>query len=412
MTAGAVPGPRRVLVHVGAPKTGTSFVQDVLFAQPRVPGRAGHPLPRRPVRRALPRRARPDGAALGRPRDAGRRRLGPARRAGPRLAGHRRSSPTRSSPPPAGSRCAARSTSFGDAEVHVVLSARDLVRQIPAEWQENVKHRRNVGYRAFLDKITDPRAPASWRPGSGASRRCPTSSTAGAARCRPSGCTWSPCRSPGADRGPALAAVRRRARPRRGGARRRPPPGRTRRSASPRPRWSAGSTSEVNNGVLANEDYRAVRPRAARAPHAVAALRLPAARPARRRARLGRRPVGEPGSRSSPSGGTTWWARSTSCGPTSVDPPFADPDEPDEADVADAAVQSIVTLLEEVARRERGRAACCAATSARRCAELDRARGLWFRVKRRLVHAADDNRLAAGRAGGLPRVRGSSSRSA
>ena len=40
--------------------------------------------------------------------------------------------------------------SFGDAEVHVVLSARDLVRQLPAEWQENVKHRRTVGFRDFL----------------------------------------------------------------------------------------------------------------------------------------------------------------------------------------------------------------------------------------------------------------------
>lgn len=48
-------------------------------------------------------------------------------------------------------------TSFGpDVEVHLVLSVRDLVRQVPAEWQENVKHRSRVGYRTFLDQITDP----------------------------------------------------------------------------------------------------------------------------------------------------------------------------------------------------------------------------------------------------------------
>jgi len=41
-------------------------------------------------------------------------------------------------------------------EVHVVLSVRDLVRQIPAEWQENVKHRAQLTYGAFLDQITDP----------------------------------------------------------------------------------------------------------------------------------------------------------------------------------------------------------------------------------------------------------------
>jgi hypothetical protein len=44
-----------------------------------------------------------------------------------------------------------------DAEVHLVLSVRDLVRQIPAEWQENVKHRAALSYGAFLDQIRDPR---------------------------------------------------------------------------------------------------------------------------------------------------------------------------------------------------------------------------------------------------------------
>ena len=38
----------------------------------------------------------------------------------------------------------------------MVLSVRDLVRQIPAEWQENVKHRRTLGYAAFLEQIRDP----------------------------------------------------------------------------------------------------------------------------------------------------------------------------------------------------------------------------------------------------------------
>nr|WP_237447809.1 hypothetical protein [Nocardioides flavescens] len=41
-------------------------------------------------------------------------------------------------------------------EVHLVLSVRDLVRQIPAEWQENVKHRAQLGYAEFLDEVRDP----------------------------------------------------------------------------------------------------------------------------------------------------------------------------------------------------------------------------------------------------------------
>ena len=43
-----------------------------------------------------------------------------------------------------------------DAEVHLVISVRDLVRQIPAEWQENLKHRAAFRYRRFLRIIQDP----------------------------------------------------------------------------------------------------------------------------------------------------------------------------------------------------------------------------------------------------------------
>jgi hypothetical protein len=72
--------------------------------------RPGHPLSRRPVRRPLPGRARPDAAAVGRPRDRGRRRLGRARRAGPRLGRAPRSSATRSSRPRRARRSAGRSS--------------------------------------------------------------------------------------------------------------------------------------------------------------------------------------------------------------------------------------------------------------------------------------------------------------
>ena len=78
-------------------------------------------------------------------------------------------------------RRALESLGHGDGtEVHVVLSVRDLVRQIPAEWQENVKHRARAQLRAFLDQIRDPERGAGSAAGSGGSRRSPTSSTAGA----------------------------------------------------------------------------------------------------------------------------------------------------------------------------------------------------------------------------------------
>ncbi len=43
--------------------------------------------------------------------------------------------------------------SFPGHEVHVVLTARDLGRQVPAEWQERVKHRGRRAYTEFLDAL-------------------------------------------------------------------------------------------------------------------------------------------------------------------------------------------------------------------------------------------------------------------
>lgn len=48
-------------------------------------------------------------------------------------------------------------TSFGDAEVHVIYTARDLVRQIPAVWQEQIKNRRVMPYRRFLADVLGAR---------------------------------------------------------------------------------------------------------------------------------------------------------------------------------------------------------------------------------------------------------------
>jgi hypothetical protein len=52
--------------------------------------------------------------------------------------------------------------SFPDREVHVVLTARDLGRQIPAEWQERVKHRGRRDYREFLEKLEKNYARTDW----------------------------------------------------------------------------------------------------------------------------------------------------------------------------------------------------------------------------------------------------------
>ncbi|RYE79293.1 MAG: hypothetical protein EOO74_03945 [Myxococcales bacterium] len=145
----------KVLVHVGAPKTGTSFVQDLLFrhreelladgilypadrfdahflaALDLMQLRWGG-LEQEAIGRwdALAQQVRDhDGVAI-----ISHEILGRANRL----------------------QVARALESFGDAEIHIVMSARDLARQIPAEWQENVKHRRELTYASFLSALRSP----------------------------------------------------------------------------------------------------------------------------------------------------------------------------------------------------------------------------------------------------------------
>ena len=53
-------------------------------------------------------------------------------------------------------------TLAGRADVHVVVTARDHVRQISAEWQEHVKHRSRRNLREFVRAVRDDRARTSW----------------------------------------------------------------------------------------------------------------------------------------------------------------------------------------------------------------------------------------------------------
>lgn len=149
---------KRVLLHVGTPKTGTSYLQDVLFRNKRV--LADHDI-LYPAERfddqflaALDLMRLPWGGleaeAVGAwDRLAGRVRDwdGTAIISHEILATASRSQVGR----------ALESLGHRDGvEIHVVLSVRDLVRQIPAEWQENVKHRRTISYARFLEEIQDP----------------------------------------------------------------------------------------------------------------------------------------------------------------------------------------------------------------------------------------------------------------
>ncbi len=148
----------RVLLHVGLPKTGTSFLQSVLSENAAVLADLGVHRPDAPGQSLfqavlyLTDRS----ASWGRSAEAGRRAwdrvLADVRR--------REGTVVVSSE----TLCLARPEhvariveDLGADDVEVVLTARDLGRQLPAEWQEGVKHGRRGSFDDFLDTVLGER---------------------------------------------------------------------------------------------------------------------------------------------------------------------------------------------------------------------------------------------------------------
>lgn len=152
----------RVLLHVGTPKTGTSYLQDVLFQNRSRLLKQGVSYPAERFDEHFL-------AAL----DLMRLRWGGLEReavgAWDRLAERVRehdgtsiisheilATASRTQVQRALASLGHEPGGTGETEVHLIVSVRDLVRQIPAEWQENVKHRATFSYAQFLDRIRDP----------------------------------------------------------------------------------------------------------------------------------------------------------------------------------------------------------------------------------------------------------------
>lgn len=144
---------RRVYVHVGAPKTGTTYLQDRLFLNRARLEREGIAYPiglkddmfeaaldliERPWG-GLREEANGEWAALMR-----RVRRNPAPTivlSHEILAGARPQHVERAM------------KDLQEFEVHIVYSARDIARQLPAEWQEQVKHNGRSSFRRYLRQV-------------------------------------------------------------------------------------------------------------------------------------------------------------------------------------------------------------------------------------------------------------------
>ena len=157
-------GAGRVYLHVGVPKTGTTFLQGVSLGQPQDSERARRPVPRSRVRPLLggagPHRAPLHGT--GEPQ--GPRRMGQAGSPGTTLAGQRGAVPRAVHPRHRARTCDGRSADLEPAELHVVLTVRDFERQLPAVWQERLKNGGRVSFARHFAQTLEKDATRSSEP--------------------------------------------------------------------------------------------------------------------------------------------------------------------------------------------------------------------------------------------------------
>jgi hypothetical protein len=148
---------RKVYVHIGAPKTGTTYLQDRLGRNLKeLAAHDVHVPTRSPFttagvfhfRAALDLLGQdwggPPGHAAGN-WDAMVRRV--RRRHGTVVFSHEILAPADRF------HIERLKHDLGDSELHIVYSARDLARQAPAGWQESVKQGRRWSFRRYLDKV-------------------------------------------------------------------------------------------------------------------------------------------------------------------------------------------------------------------------------------------------------------------
>jgi len=156
-------GRPRVLLHVGSPKTGTTFLQDVLWSQRATAGEQGLLLPGERFHDHF--LATLDVRGLADDPNYPERTRGTWDRLvaealawdGSVLISHELFAGATAEQ----ARRAVAALADG-AEVHVVVTARDHVRQISAEWQEHVKHRSAATFGDFVREVRDDTARTSW----------------------------------------------------------------------------------------------------------------------------------------------------------------------------------------------------------------------------------------------------------
>jgi hypothetical protein len=141
-----------VYLHVGAPKTGTTYVQDRLSLNRDTLGRHGYSYPigmrEDMFLAALDLLDRPWGGMRPDAKGEWDALVRRARRArGTAILSHEILAAATSD------QARRALADLAPAEVHVVYSARDVARQVAAEWQEQLKHRHKLTFKAFVRQV-------------------------------------------------------------------------------------------------------------------------------------------------------------------------------------------------------------------------------------------------------------------
>src|SRR6476661_7126054 len=143
---------RGVYLHVGAPKTGTTYLQDRLALNKGELSRHGVHYPLNlhasQFRPALDLLEMPWGGLQENVDGEWDNLMGRVRRLnGTVIVSHEILAAAKTT------QVRRAMSGLAGAEVHLVYSARDLARQIPAEWQEGIKHRRRRNFASFLEEV-------------------------------------------------------------------------------------------------------------------------------------------------------------------------------------------------------------------------------------------------------------------
>ena len=184
---------RVVYLHIGAPKTGTTYLQDRLMLNQSSLADHGVTIPTKSrfvdadlfhFRAALDLLEQDWGGAPGHAQGAWDTMVKRVRRAsGTVIISHEILAPAKPD------KIARVMNDLAGSEIHVVYSARDLGRQLPAAWQESIKQGRKWTFNRFLTKVERGR---TWFR---SAMDLPAVLGSWGAKLPPSGCTSSPCRT-------------------------------------------------------------------------------------------------------------------------------------------------------------------------------------------------------------------------